>query len=234
METDMTTSRISPNIVDELRQTAGNLIKDIIENSEITVTMLTDAANEIERLHATPSVPASVREALPTLSEIKKIALTVKPDGIQDGLSHIVRLCIDAGSAPPAQRNWPEDAGHENGNYECLCVECEQPFIGHKRRVLCKSCSSLLRSASLPAPDVASQPRPEDCATADAICHFPACVCVGVKGNIVEPDGASRDAVIEAARNLVDEISTRGTHERWKSLSRSLADVVQTPSGDGK
>ena len=33
------------------------------------------------------------------LSEIKKIALTVKPDAIRDGLAHIVRLCIDAGSA---------------------------------------------------------------------------------------------------------------------------------------
>ena len=42
--------------------------------------------------------------------------------------------------APPAKRNWTEDASHENGNYECLCIECDQPFVGHKRRVICKAC----------------------------------------------------------------------------------------------
>lgn len=87
-----------------------------------------------------------------TLSAIKKIALTVKSDGLQDGLAHIVRLCIDAGAWPPAQRNWTEDASHENGNYENLCLECDQSFIGHKRRVICKACSNLLQPASLPVP----------------------------------------------------------------------------------
>ena len=43
-----------------------------------------------------------------------------------------------------SNRNWIEDAPHENGNYECLCCECDQVFIGHKRRVLCKLCSNLL------------------------------------------------------------------------------------------
>lgn len=42
-------------------------------------------------------------------------------------------------------RNWTEDFGHENGNYECHCVECKQSFVGHKRRVLCKVCSTALR-----------------------------------------------------------------------------------------
>lgn len=79
-----------------------------------------------------------------TLSEIKALALNVKPDEVRDGLTRIVRLCIDAGSAPPDRRNWTEDVSRENGNYECRCCECDQTFIGHKRRVICKACSNLL------------------------------------------------------------------------------------------
>jgi len=49
-----------------------------------------------------------------------------------------------ASPRPSADRNWAEDAPHENGNYECSCAECGHSFIGHKRRVLCKLCSNLL------------------------------------------------------------------------------------------
>lgn len=35
--------------------------------------------------------------------------------------------------------------------------------------------------------------RPENCATADSICHFPTCVCVGVEGNLVSsPDPSNQ------------------------------------------
>lgn len=37
-------------------------------------------------------------------------------------------------------RSWPEDFEHENGNYECICADCTNHFIGHKRRVLCRVC----------------------------------------------------------------------------------------------
>jgi len=37
--------------------------------------------------------------------------------------------------------NWKEDFGHENGNYENICIDCGDPFIGHKRRQVCKSCA---------------------------------------------------------------------------------------------
>lgn len=79
-------------------------------------------------------------------SKIKALALNAKPGDVPETLAHIARLCIDAGAAPFAERNWTEDASHENGNYECLCCECDQMFIGHKRRVLCKACSNLLTS----------------------------------------------------------------------------------------
>ena len=38
-------------------------------------------------------------------------------------------------------RDWPEDFEHENGNYVCKCCECKLTFFGHKRRVVCKTCS---------------------------------------------------------------------------------------------
>lgn len=41
-----------------------------------------------------------------------------------------------------AERSWPEDASHENGNYSVVCGNCGRLFTGHKRRVLCKVCSA--------------------------------------------------------------------------------------------
>ncbi len=38
--------------------------------------------------------------------------------------------------------NWTEDFSHENGNYMNICIRCDQEFLGHKRRVICKKCFS--------------------------------------------------------------------------------------------
>lgn len=38
------------------------------------------------------------------------------------------------------KKNWEEDFEHENGNYLNNCCECNQQFLGHKRRVICKEC----------------------------------------------------------------------------------------------
>lgn len=44
---------------------------------------------------------------------------------------------------PHGPKDWPEDDRHENGGYECgPCVKCEATFRGHKRRVVCKECST--------------------------------------------------------------------------------------------
>lgn len=40
----------------------------------------------------------------------------------------------------PCERDWVEDASHENGCYTCHCVSCKRAFIGHKRRATCKLC----------------------------------------------------------------------------------------------
>lgn len=40
-----------------------------------------------------------------------------------------------------SERDFTEDFGHENGNYECLCSTCRNTFVGHKRRVVCKVCA---------------------------------------------------------------------------------------------
>lgn len=38
-------------------------------------------------------------------------------------------------------RNWPEDFGHENGQYLNGCIYCSLSFVGHKRRRICKTCA---------------------------------------------------------------------------------------------
>lgn len=38
--------------------------------------------------------------------------------------------------------DWPEDLDHENGTYNCKCCECGQQFMGHKRRLVCKTCAN--------------------------------------------------------------------------------------------
>lgn len=38
--------------------------------------------------------------------------------------------------------DWPEDYAHENGCYMCKCFQCGNIFHGHKRRPVCKVCST--------------------------------------------------------------------------------------------
>ena len=48
-------------------------------------------------------------------------------------------------SAPPkpaSAKDWTEDAGHENGQYQNQCMTCAAIFIGHKRRGVCKECAT--------------------------------------------------------------------------------------------
>lgn len=46
------------------------------------------------------------------------------------------------------EKDYPEDWHHENGQYYCRCVHCKELFIGYKRRVVCKECSTNLEKAS--------------------------------------------------------------------------------------
>lgn len=41
-----------------------------------------------------------------------------------------------------ANVDYPEDADHENGQYLNVCIKCGVQFIGHKRRNICKKCST--------------------------------------------------------------------------------------------
>ena len=40
------------------------------------------------------------------------------------------------------KRDWKEDFKYENGYYLNTCCRCGHTFIGHKRRVVCKSCAN--------------------------------------------------------------------------------------------
>lgn len=44
------------------------------------------------------------------------------------------------GTLRKSDRSYPEDYDHENGNYANQCIDCDQLFMGHKRRVICKKC----------------------------------------------------------------------------------------------
>lgn len=44
--------------------------------------------------------------------------------------------------------SWEEDFSHENGNYLCNCFVCKRNFLGHKRRVVCKTCSKTEQSVA--------------------------------------------------------------------------------------
>lgn len=72
-----------------------------------------------------------------------------------EGLSKAVAAAKAAAEARPepkpdaplagrslADGNWPEDAKHENGNYQSTCALCWNLFAGHKRRVVCKVCAT--------------------------------------------------------------------------------------------
>ena len=52
-----------------------------------------------------------------------------------------------------AERSWPEDSSHENGNYSNTCVHCLRGFVGHKRRPSCKMCAATPSPAEQPATD---------------------------------------------------------------------------------
>lgn len=45
------------------------------------------------------------------------------------------------------ERDWIEDAPHENGNYQCKCSTCGNTFIGYKRRITCKACAAATQQA---------------------------------------------------------------------------------------
>ena len=44
---------------------------------------------------------------------------------------------------PPEPRDWTEDPGNDpdNGCYQNACLVCKEPFVGNKRRVVCKLCA---------------------------------------------------------------------------------------------
>ena len=37
-------------------------------------------------------------------------------------------------------KDWTEDFTHENGMYQNRCRTCNELFLGHKRRLICKEC----------------------------------------------------------------------------------------------
>lgn len=55
--------------------------------------------------------------------------------------------------------DWSEDAQHENGNYNNVCIHCNAVFIGYKRRIVCKRCDTLYTRRDIPS---TSKPYPDE------------------------------------------------------------------------
>ncbi len=53
-------------------------------------------------------------------------------------------------------RSWPEDESHENGRYQHRCYACDNLFMGHKRRVVCRLCSTIKENTRATTPPVVS------------------------------------------------------------------------------
>lgn len=83
------------------------------------------------------------------IAAARKAAEAWRKGTYNDERMAIVELVLAADAAEarpepkpdPALRDWPEDFPHENGNYTNTCSTCEQRFIGHKTRCVCKVCA---------------------------------------------------------------------------------------------
>ncbi len=91
-------------------------------------------SGELER----PAAPAPPADGQPSLPE----GWTWVAPGLAKPPAGLIADAQKAdGQAQQDARNWPEDARHENGNYQCICSNCGATFVGYKRRVTCKVCA---------------------------------------------------------------------------------------------
>jgi hypothetical protein len=147
---------------DKARELAEQIYGRVIDTLQSKVwprseiTALIDAALRTARLEAPwfrqldPVLTKALSNAIINLPQ-RDMGTTYDEDvrlECRDALVALRRMraaILDAAPTPTQQvlrgeRDWPEDFAHENGNYECICCECGQHFIGHKRRVVCRKC----------------------------------------------------------------------------------------------
>lgn len=82
-----------------------------------------------------------VGHAAPVYSSLRSASGAIRQhctNAALKALSHIPQPSAPA----PESRDWSEDLGHENGNYQCWCTTCRRLFTGHKRRVTCRACAA--------------------------------------------------------------------------------------------
>lgn len=51
----------------------------------------------------------------------------------------------DADMGCDPEKSWPNDFSLENGNYYNICCICDEYFIGHKRRNVCRQCHEVAK-----------------------------------------------------------------------------------------
>lgn len=93
------------------------------------------------------SLPAAAASPQPCEDSVKLRAVRgrlhrASLDGNQFAMTHL-RDFDRLHTATANGGDWDADAAHENGKYQCRCCNCGNLFIGHKRRVTCKTCVDL-------------------------------------------------------------------------------------------
>lgn len=142
----------------------------------------------------------------------------------------------DPFQVPKLPGNWPEDASHENGSYECKCWTCGMPFYGHKRRVVCKVCAPTEAPAAEQGDALAEQYRKgweAGHATAHRIRNALATQpeARGVEGMVLVPSGVmkriERDyeewGKTAFAAYVRDLLAAEQTESRWNFAGIDLA-----------
>lgn len=87
-------------------------------------------------------------KALEAASQIMIEAVIEMNNAVQSHLDGLEEVVVPEGwsllkDSTQEERSFPEDQGHENGNYHNECVMCLRMFTGDKRRSVCKVCEVL-------------------------------------------------------------------------------------------
>lgn len=108
-----------------------------------TICRLTSAAKPVEGADQRPFIAAEMYRLVDGMKASEDISeVAERLEKLAGHLAKQNNPIPAAVQVPTMPGNWPEDASHENGDYECRCVTCKQTFYGHKRRVVCKVCAS--------------------------------------------------------------------------------------------
>lgn len=120
---------------------AGKFTAPVLNPKDFMLVRAVLAAVKYRAADALDSQPTDGEAKLLCAMEFEAVELGYDglPEAMADRTAH----------GAPVDLDWPEDFQHENGNYMNRCRTCKQTFMGHKRRVTCKTCAAPTEAQSL-------------------------------------------------------------------------------------